>query len=467
VIPYAQFYQSVEAIRRHLVGLNLPVGSTAVVMIGHMADHWCACLALRSLGLHTVPVFSMAQADALNLRDVVLVLTTEAERPHRDLRSATLAGVPFEAVGMAAFAGLQAIPLDVPPSLPAPFGGHTLQSSGTTGQSKRLFIPGEHQAAHCREQAGKWRFGTETVYNCLEFPSSTMIGYHAPPAVWSMGGTVRFDQRRDWPAHFMDHGTTAAFVLPPMIRDIHAAWAATGQPPLDCTLFPGGGFVSQELLALGKACFSRPMRLVYGSTELTTYSLSQELAGPEDLLWLTPADRQVQVVDEQGQEVPAGAEGEFRIRRHPTDCAAYVEDPVTSAAHFRGDWFHPGDLAMQRRDGRVRILGRIGDVLVVSGRKVPATPLEQRLQRLLGVQEVCLFGRLNEAGQEELVIAIQAPAAPPEAMLAGAREEFSGHFQLVRCVVLPRFPRTATAMAKVRRAELRRIVFGEATGPDC
>ncbi len=468
-ISYAVFYRRIAAFRRHFAGMNPAPGRNALLLIHHLADHWCAALALRSLGLNIVPVISLAQADSLGLRDMALLVISAAEQHQHDLRSSTLGGVPFVALGLDALAGLDAIPLDQPSPPAPPFGGQLLLSSGTTGTSKKLFIPGALQAAHSQEQAGKWGFDAATIFHGIAFPSATMIGFHAPPAVWRAGGCVVFDQKPDQASRFFDHAPTSAFVLPPMLRELHARWAESGRGPMDCDLRPGGGFVTQDMLQMGLAFLSRPMLVVYGSTELTTFSLSQRLEQPEDLLWLTPAERPVQVVDDAGQELPAGEQGELRILRHATDCSGYLDDPATSAQHFRDGWFHPGDLAVRRADGRVRILGRASDVVVVAGRKLPTAPLEQDLQRQLAVQEVCLFTRLSEAGVEELVVAIQAPFPLTQAAQDQARASFTPYFQRVHCVVLPSFPRTATAMAKVRRAELRQQVFalvdqGEAQG---
>ncbi|MGE0660902.1 MAG: hypothetical protein AB7O63_15515, partial [Reyranellaceae bacterium] len=82
-------------------------------------------------------------------------------------------------------------------------------------------------------------------------------------------------------------------------------------------------------------------------------------------------------------------------------------------------------------------------------------PLEQHLQRLLGVKEVCLFGQ----GREELVIGIEAAIAPPAEALRALEAEF-GAFQRARSVVLPAFPRALSGMAKVRRSELRKQLLG-------
>jgi hypothetical protein len=64
-------------------------------------------------------------------------------------------------------------------------------------------------------------------------------------------------------------------------------------------------------------------------------------------------------------------------------------------------------MAVRRPDWRIRILGRVDDVLNAR-KKYPVAPIEQKIQQLLGVDEVCVFSGLNAAGNEELAVAIQS-----------------------------------------------------------
>ncbi len=120
---------------------------------------------------------------------------------------------------------------------------------------------------------------------------------------------------------------------------------------------------------------------------------------------------------------------------------------------------------MGRADGRIRILGRVADVLNVKGEKIAVAPLEQRIRQTLEVDEVCLFSGLNAAGQNELVIVIESDSEPPKEKLNSISGEFGsrefGEFDKVRFSVLREFPRAEAGTAKILRAALRKLVFSE------
>jgi acyl-coenzyme A synthetase/AMP-(fatty) acid ligase len=132
---------------------------------------------------------------------------------------------------------------------------------------------------------------------------------------------------------------------------------------------------------------------------------------------------------------------------------------------FRDGYFYPGDMAVQRTDGRVRILGRAADVINVQGRKIAVGPIEQKIQQQLQAEEVCVFSGVNDAGQDELVIAIQSDQESPREKLVSLAEEFN-HFESVRFAVLKKFPRTDAGGNKVRRSVLQKIVFSNAATKD-
>jgi acyl-coenzyme A synthetase/AMP-(fatty) acid ligase len=141
------------------------------------------------------------------------------------------------------------------------------------------------------------------------------------------------------------------------------------------------------------------------------------------------------------------------------DARAYLDDQEATARHFRGGYFYPGDMAVRRADGRVRILGRFADVLNIQGQKLAVAPLEQRLQSFLGVENVCLFSGLDRDGREELVVALETDreTTPVEREQIALNYRMYGH---VRIVTVKPFPRTDTGMEKIRRTELRKMIFG-------
>jgi acyl-coenzyme A synthetase/AMP-(fatty) acid ligase len=123
-------------------------------------------------------------------------------------------------------------------------------------------------------------------------------------------------------------------------------------------------------------------------------------------------------------------------------------------------FFYPGDRAVRRADGRIRVLGRVADVINIRGEKIAVGPIELRIQQALKVDEVCVFSGVNVAGQNELVIAIESDSEPPKEKLDTISGEF-GEFDKVRFSVLREFPRTEAGTKKVRRAALRKLVFFE------
>ena len=103
--------------------------------------------------------------------------------------------------------------------------------------------------------------------------------------------------------------------------------------------------------------------------------------GPDDLNWLRPEEgRVIQVVDEHGRECPPGVQGLVRIRLREFDVQSYFEDEQATARAFRDGFCYPGDLGVMHADGRVRLLGRDGDVINIAGQKIPAALIEEGLQ---------------------------------------------------------------------------------------
>lgn len=121
-----------------------------------------------------------------------------------------------------------------------------------------------------------------------------------------------------------------------------------------------------------------------------------------------------------------------------------------------GGWLRTGDAASLEPDGRLRVAGRIGDVIVTGGEKVWPEPVEAALRAAPGVAEVAVAGRPDpEWGQA--VVAWVAPAdraAPPA--LAELREAVKATLPPWaaprRLVIVDALPRTA--LGKVRRGEL-------------
>jgi acyl-coenzyme A synthetase/AMP-(fatty) acid ligase len=462
---YESFARHIEATRKFLATRNLPPSKTAVVLIHNLANAWVAIMALRALGLRTVQGQSAKELAALKLKDVACVVTIanekEALRRSMELLTALrldeLVILP-EKLTPDPWAGGLPVPLENGP----PFGDHILYTSGTTGDSKKIPIRGATDDAHITRLGKDMFIEKKSVLHGLSYGTWTAVGYRFPSATWQAGGTVVIDQSQNMIANFFKHGVTQSFLFPAILSDLLKRDAGTGPMADRPFIEVGGGFVPLDVAEGTVRRLTPKFSILYGATE-TPIIMRAPFVSKPDLYWLKPVDyRIVEIVDEAGNLRPDGQEGEFRVRLiETTDCFPYIDDPDASARIFRDGYFYPGDIAVRRADGRVRILGRTSDVLNFRGEKKAVGPLEERAQQILGADNVCLFSGLNAEGKEEVVVAIESERTPEQSRMDEVARDFA-MFDKVRFEVMKSFPRTQTGTLKVQRVALRKLVFSEA-----
>lgn len=96
----------------------------------------------------------------------------------------------------------------------------------------------------------------------------------------------------------------------------------------------------------------------------------------------------------------------------PTECCirgphtflGYTDDDDDAQA-FDAEWFGTGDVA-DLSGGRVRIVGRIKDIVIRNGLKIPAAEVEEAVARIAGVRECAVYSVADAATGERLAVAI-------------------------------------------------------------
>ena len=194
-----------------------------------------------------------------------------------------------------------------------------------------------------------------------------------------------------------------------MLKELLRTRGPSACPVDGFTLAVAGGFLPIDLAEQAIEKLTNKVIVSYGSTETNIVPLSSRFKTKDDLHWLIPTnERSVQIVDENGMEYPIDQEGELRVLLSDIDCHHYLDDEETSANIFRDGFFYPGDMTVRRKDGRIHILGRAADVVILNSQKISVAPIEQAIQRYLGADEVCLFSGLSEQGHEAIIVAIQS-----------------------------------------------------------
>ncbi|MFJ9626791.1 acyl-CoA synthetase [Streptomyces sp. NPDC091280] len=159
------------------------------------------------------------------------------------------------------------------------------------------------------------------------------------------------------------------------------------------------------------------------------------------------------VVDEHGEDVPDGTQGEV-VYRSPQLCEGYWDKPEETAEAFRDGWFHSGDLAVRDAHGFFTVVDRVKDVINSGGVLIASRQVEDALYTHEGVAEVAVIG-LPDDHWIEAVTAVVVPrgeVTEPQ-LIAHAREKLA-HFKAPKRVVfVEQLPRNASG--KILKRELR------------
>jgi long-chain acyl-CoA synthetase len=100
---------------------------------------------------------------------------------------------------------------------------------------------------------------------------------------------------------------------------------------------------------------------------------------------------EVQVVDETGKALAAGARGEL-VARGANIMRGYWRNERETSAVIRNGFFHTGDLGYQDTEGYFYIVDRIKDMIVTGGEKVFSSEVESVIYEHTAVLEAAVFG---------------------------------------------------------------------------
>jgi long-chain acyl-CoA synthetase len=117
----------------------------------------------------------------------------------------------------------------------------------------------------------------------------------------------------------------------------------------------------------------------------------------------------VKVLDDDGEEVPAGRVGTVYLKLMGGGFA-YKGDPDKTAANRRGDWFTVGDMGELDEDGFLYLRDRKIDMIISGGVNIYPAEVEAALLSHPGVGDAAVFGIPDDEWGEQ-VKAVVEPAA--------------------------------------------------------
>ncbi|WP_342641460.1 class I adenylate-forming enzyme family protein [Rhodoligotrophos ferricapiens] len=150
-------------------------------------------------------------------------------------------------------------------------------------------------------------------------------------------------------------------------------------------------------------------------------------------------------------------EGEICVRGRNLMLGYFNGEPEL-AKPFTEGWFRTGDLGMLRRDGNLRITGRVSDMILVGGFNVYPVEIENLLARHPDVIQAYVVGIEDERLGERPVAFVQArPGAEvdPDELSRFCVENLAKYKLPARFFMVESFP--MTPLGKVQKFELKKI----------
>ena len=225
----------------------------------------------------------------------------------------------------------------------------------------------------------------------------------------------------------------------------------------------GGAPVPPALVERFRAGFGPYIQNGYGLTECTApcAAVPPEKEAPVDpasgtlSVGVPGPDTLVRILDEEGREVPFGAQGEIAVRG-PQVVPGYWRLPEATAQAFPDGELRTGDIGFMDPDGWLYVVDRKKDMINASGFKVWPREVEDVLYTHPAVREAAVVG-VPDAYRGETVkayVSLRPGAAVEPAELSAYCEERLAAYKYPREVeILAELPKTTSG--KILRRELR------------
>ncbi|MEJ8647120.1 AMP-binding protein [Streptomyces sp. MS1.AVA.3] len=229
------------------------------------------------------------------------------------------------------------------------------------------------------------------------------------------------------------------------------------------TMSSGGAPLPPALVEKFRTDFGPYVHNGYGLTECTApcASVPPGKEAPVDKVSGTLAvgvpgpDTVVRIIDETGQDLPFGEQGEITVRG-PQVVPGYWRRPDATAEAIPDGELRTGDIGFMDADGWLYVVDRKKDMINASGFKVWPREVEDVLYSHPAVREAAVVG-VPDAYRGESVkayVSLRPGTAPDPAELAAYCKERLAAYKYPRAVeILAELPKTTSG--KILRRELR------------
>ncbi|NOY77061.1 MAG: long-chain fatty acid--CoA ligase [Calditrichaeota bacterium] len=293
---------------------------------------------------------------------------------------------------------------DSPSDFPNPAPGFDdtamiLYTAGTTGKSKGVMLTNRNFVFNAANQSKNFGLNESDV-NLVLFPMFHIGGYLlATLCMFYTGGITLLEPRFD--AHrylklLHKHRVTLFFAPPPVYT------AFLNQPKFDKydlsalkVCGASGAPVPIPLQEKWKAKTGLHLLNGYGLTETTAGAIVCMPNKFNDKALGVPLGAEAKIVNEKGETVPIGEQGEILFRGQQV-AKGYWNKPEETEKTFVDGWLHTGDVGTMDEDGFIYFVDRQKDLIIASAYNISPSEVEAVLLRHPAVQEAAVIGVPDE-----------------------------------------------------------------------
>jgi acetyl-CoA synthetase/medium-chain acyl-CoA synthetase len=176
----------------------------------------------------------------------------------------------------------------------------------------------------------------------------------------------------------------------------------------------------------------------------------------------------VDVIDDYGNPLPSGIEGDIAIKAQPERPAGlfreYAGNPDATRRTLRGQWYITGDRAYKDDDGYFWFVGRADDIILTSGYRIGPFEIESILIKHPAVRESAVVASPDEMRGEvvKAFIVLTNEYEPSDSLIRELQEFVKAHtapYKYPRKIeFVSDLPKTVSG--KIKRKELKMKEFG-------
>lgn len=325
-----------------------------------------------------------------------------------------------------------------------------MATSGSTGVPRFVMVSHGNLIANTEAIIRSQRLAKDERA-MLILPLSYCFGTSVMHTHLYQGGGIVFDRRFMFPDKVLlaiaEFGCTTFAGVPTAYNVLlrRSSIRRIAMPTLKRFLQAGGALARERIQEMRSIFPTTDFFVMYGQTEATARISCME---PER--WQEkpgsvgqPLDNlTVRIVDEDGNDVPAGQVGKLLVRG-PSICSGYLNDPEETDRVFCDGWLRTRDLARQDEEGYLWIEGREGAFLKMRGIRVSLAEVTARVTAIPGVYE-CAARAIDHPEAGEALVLFVVPDQGWGIAAEEVRRHLPSHWTLDSIRLVSELPKTSS-----------------------